>query len=137
MISNLPIILSMHSEAAVAVLRIVVGVILLVHGLPKIKDLKTTMMDFEGMGFRPGFIWGTVTAVLEVVGGAFLVLNILVQGVAFFIIGQFAVIIAWRLKMRSPFVHGSELDFLILAASLVLLTFGGGSLPFRAGLFLN
>ena len=43
-------------------LRLAVGAILLVHGWPKLKDLKANGVNFEAMGFRPGPLWGTVAA---------------------------------------------------------------------------
>ena len=126
MIQDLPIILAIHSDWGIALLRLVVGGILLTHGWPKIKNLQSTQQFFHGIGFHPGWLWGTVAAIVETVGGALLVLGVFVRPVAFFVLGQFAVILAWRLVRRDP-LKAFELDLLIFAASVALITLGAGS----------
>jgi len=120
-------ILSFYGGTAVLALRAVLGAIFIVHGWPKPKDLKQTTINFEGMGFRPGKLWGTVVAVLEFFGGIALVIGLFVQPVAALFIIEFAVIIIWQISKRMPFVGRWEFDLLILAAFIVLFALGGGS----------
>jgi hypothetical protein len=49
--------------------RIILGAMLIVHGWPKIKDLRQNASNFSGMGFKPGWLWGTIAALLEFFGG--------------------------------------------------------------------
>ena len=106
-------------------LRLILGAILIVHGLPKIKDLKGTVESFRGMGFRPGMFWGTLVALLEFVGGIALIVGFLTQIVAGFLVIQFLVILV-TVQRKEKF-REKEADFLILGALLVLLVVGGGA----------
>lgn len=108
-------------------LRLVVGAIVIVHGWPKIKNLKQNAANFEGMGFRPGMLWGTIAALVEFVGGIALIAGIFASIVALSLAFEFIVIVIWKLIKKNPFVGGWEFDLLILAAVCVLLMFGAGS----------
>ncbi len=106
--------------------RLVLGIILLAHGWPKIKNLRQTGVNFSSMGFHPGFFWGTVAAVAEFFGGLALLAGFYVQIAAALLVGEFIVINIWRILKKNSFVGGLEFDLLILSALLVLLTQGGG-----------
>jgi putative oxidoreductase len=126
-----------YGGLGVFVLRVVLGAIFIVHGWPKIKNLKATAMNFGGMGFRPGIFWGTIVAVLEFAGGIALVLGAFTQAVAALFVLEFVVILIWRITKGNPFVHGWEFDLLILAALLVLFFNGGGSYSFDRSYFIG
>jgi len=126
-----------YGGLGVFALRIALGAIFLAHGWPKIKDLRTTAANFNGMGFRPGALWGTVIALLEFFGGIALVLGAFTQIVTVFFIVEFATILIWKISKRNPFVGGWEFDLLILAAILVLLLNGGGSYSLDRSYFLG
>ncbi len=125
-------ILLLYSDPALAAFRIMVGALLLVHGIPKLKHWKGNADWFQSAGFRPGWLWGTVAGLLETLGGLALIAGIFIQPLAILLIGQFAVIIVWKLLRKQSFTgpNGWELDLLILGAMLVFLTLGGGSLNF-------
>jgi putative oxidoreductase len=112
---------------AVLALRIVLGAVLIVHGWPKIKDLKQNAKNFEGMGFRPGKLSGGISAFLEFFGGIALVLGLFVLPVSILFMLEFVVILCWRFMKKMPFVGGWELDLLILAGVFVLFSLGGGA----------
>ena len=112
---------------AMLALRIVLGLILMAHGWPKLRDLSQNAKNFDAMGFKPGKLFGTIAAILEVFGGLFLILGLGVTWVSALFIFEFAVILIWRWSRRSPFVGGWELDFLILAGVFVLFSLGGGA----------
>lgn len=118
-------ILYILSDFGLLVVRVALGIILLVHGLPKIKNLKVTAHNFDGMGFKPGRLWGTVAAIVEFAGGIALILGFWVQLAALFVVGEFLVINVWKITKRQPFVGGWEFDLLILAAAIVLFSGGG------------
>jgi putative oxidoreductase len=106
--------------------RIILGLILLVHGWPKIKDVKQNAKNFDAMGFKPGELWGTVAALLEFLGGIGLVLGIWVPYFCLLFLAQFIVIIIWKWAKKMPFVGGWEIDALVLALTLMVFTLYGG-----------
>lgn len=114
------------SDFAFLAFRLVLGAVLLVHGIPKIRDLAKTAENFAAMGFRPGKFWGTLVAVAEVLCGALFVLGLFTQVAAAVIAIEFIVILV-KVKKFKQFAGGYELDLLILAGALVLLTTGAGA----------
>ncbi len=113
--------------------RLILGAMLIVHGWPKIKNLKQTAQNFGGMGFRPGVLWGTIAAVLEFVGGIGLVLGLWVPYLCFLFLGEFFVIIVWKWAKKMPFVGGWEFDAIIFALLLTFFTLYGGFYLFTVG----
>lgn len=121
------------ADWGITILRIILGVIFVKHGWPKIKSLKDTAKAFSEMGFKPGIFWGTVVALLEFVGGWFLIFGLLTQLVSLLLVLQFLVIL-FTLKRKAAF-KDYEFDLLILAVSLALLVLGGGNLSLDSVLF--
>ena len=119
-------ILYIFNNWAVLFLRLILGTTLVLHGWPKVKDLKKTAENFHGMGFRPGNFWGTLAAITEFGGGWAIVLGLFTQIVAIIVIGEFIIIMGWQLKNGAKWVHGYELDLFVLAATFMLLTTGIG-----------
>lgn len=109
-------------------MRIAVAVIFLAHGWPKLKNLKTTAENFNAMGFRPGRFWGTLIALLETVGAGFLFIGAGTQILAILFAVEMAVVIVWKIRKGEKLLGGCELELALLAASLVLMTSGGGVL---------
>lgn len=122
------------SDWGILILRVVLGLILLVHGWPKIKNLKATGEGFQAMGFKPAIFWGVVVAVIEFFGGLALILGLLTQIIALLVAVQFLVAIL-KVKAKRGLVNGYEFDLLILAAALALAALGGG--VFSADSFLG
>ena len=114
------------SDWGILLVRAVLGLILMGHGLPKLKNLKATGESFQNMGFKPGAFWGTLIAILEVFGGLALTLGFFTQIFAALVAIEFVVILA-TVKRKSGFVGGYELDLLILAVAILLVLVGGGS----------
>jgi len=119
-------ILYIFSDWGLLALRLILGALFVVHGLPKIKNIKQTAENFQGMGFRPGMFWGPVVAAVEFFGGIALIFGFSVQIVAGLFTIQFATITVWKLIKRAPFIGGLELDLLLLGTCLMLVTIGGG-----------
>ena len=122
-----------YGGLALLVLRIVLGAIFIVHGWPKVSDLKKNAHVFQEMGFRPGVFWGTLAALLEFFGGIALVFGLFVGPLAFLYAIQFAVILVWRVAKGDRFWGGWEFDLLIFAALLVLLGAGAGAWHLTSG----
>ena len=128
-------ILFLFDQYAFLLLRVAVGVVFLVHGIPKIRDLAKTAQGFEAMGFRPGRLWGTFIALLEVVGGALLIVGLFVQPLgAIFALEMLVAIV--KVRRNAGFVGGWEFEGLLLVASLALLILGGGQLSLESVLGL-
>ncbi|MEK9180574.1 MAG: DoxX family protein [Patescibacteria group bacterium] len=118
----------LFDDYALLALRLALGLVLLAHGWPKLKNLRGTGEWFSSVGFRPGIFWAAVAAVVEFFGGLALVLGFGVQVAAFFVAGQFAVINFWRIFLkRHALVGGFELDLIILGSALALVALGGGA----------
>src|SRR3989338_6911501 len=71
--------LLVFNDFGLLLLKIVLGLIFLVHGWPKIKNLKETHANFEMMGFKPGVFWGTIVAMVEFFGGLLLIAGLFTQ----------------------------------------------------------
>lgn len=112
---------------AVLFLRVILGAILVAHGWPKIKNLKQNAKNFEGMGFKPGKLFGTIAGILEPVGGIALILGLGVTWISALFALEFITIIIWKLAKKMPLVGGYELDLVILAGMVVLFSLGAGA----------
>jgi putative oxidoreductase len=117
----------LYDQWPVLILRIALGAILIVHGWPKIKNLKQTGKNFESMGFRPGKLFGTLAALLEFFGGICILIGLATAAIAGLFVLEFAVILIWRWAKKMPFVGGWEFDLLILACAIALFSLGGGA----------
>ncbi len=115
-----------YHEWSLMALRLVVAVIFLAHGWPKIKNLKHTAVMFTQMGFKPGALWGTIVAAIEFFGGVGLLLGFYTQVYAAVLVVQMLVATLWKIRIGKKLVDGYELDLLLVAATLVLVTGGPG-----------
>lgn len=106
--------------------RVVLGVILIVHGLPKLRDLKGTGSWMAKQGFRPGGFWAVVVGLVETVGGAMIVFGFLTQVVVVLVAIQFVVILL-SVKRTAKFAD-KETDLLVFASAVLLITMAGGDL---------
>jgi putative oxidoreductase len=111
----------------VLILRIALGLILIAHGWPKLRDLKTTAQNFNAMGFKPGRLFGSAAALLEFFGGIALIVGFLTTWFAALFTLEFIVILFWKWFKKMPLVGGWELDLLILAGVIALFALGGGA----------
>ncbi len=118
--------LLMWSSVGPLVLRLVLGLILLVHGWPKLMHVDRWEDDVEVMGFAPGWFWGPAVAVVEMVGALMLVAGVFTQVVAALLVIEFAVIIC-TVKKGESLVGGYEFELIILAVALALVFMGPGA----------
>ena len=110
------------------IVRLIFGITFIYYGQSKIRDLKSNAGDFEKMGFKPGWFWGTPVALLESIGGLAIILGLFTGIIA---IG-FAVLmitgIFWKItKTEKPFTDWSY-DLILLSIALLLMVTGPGSL---------
>ncbi len=122
-------LLQFHDIGLLA-LRLVLGIIFLVHGFPKFKNAGGMA---QGFGIPTMSFLFTFLAFVEVVAGALAIVGLYVQFAAFvFLIIMIGAMWFKLTKWHVPFIAtnntGWEFDLLIFASSLVLLLSGGGSI---------
>ncbi|MCL7396926.1 MAG: DoxX family protein [Thaumarchaeota archaeon] len=137
--------LSGYTDLASITVRVVIGVLMIIHGMPKLTGPSRTQMR-EGMK-RVGVptILFDLVGLLEFVGGLFLLLGFLTRIVsALFILEMVGTIVLyntvlWKapmprgaleeaFKRTHGYLSGWELDTTILACMIVTLILGGGAL---------
>ncbi len=123
-------LLSIWSDWGILLLRVVFGIVCVVHGWPKIRNWGETAKNFEAMGFRPGNVLGPLVAIAEFFGGIALVVGLWTQLAAAVLLLQFIVITIWKLKNGQKFVGGWEYDLVLLAIAALFLVLGAGAFSF-------
>lgn len=119
--------LSPHSEYILLALRLLFGIIFIYFGIPKLKDLSKNADDFTNMGFKPGWLFGTGIAVLEVFGGILFILGVWVPILASLFGIQMIVGTIWKIVATTKKFPDWSYDLLLLGFSLVFLGFGAGA----------
>jgi len=136
--------LSAYGDLASLVIRIFLGILMIIHGYPKLfsKEMRGQMIPaMKSMGVpRVGF---ELAGILEFFGGLFLVFGLLTRIVAiFFTIEMIATIILYNTKLyKAPiprgmleagfkathgYLTGWELDSAVLASMVALMVLGPG-----------
>jgi putative oxidoreductase len=112
--------------------RVWVGVNMMIHGFPKIKNLKQTseqMNQAFGIPIKATYI-GTI---LEFFGGLLLIIGLIVPIVALFFAIYMIVIIFMKItKMKAAYINPNgpsiEIDITYLIISIILVVIGSGIL---------
>jgi putative oxidoreductase len=123
------------ADLVLLVVRVVLGVVMVYYGWPKLKDPAKNAREFESTAFRPGWLWGGIVLLTEL-GGGLAVLIGLLTWVAAALIG-FEMLVGFVVKAtkwRKPFTDSSY-DLQLAALALVLLAFGPGRVSIDAALF--
>src|SRR6476619_585553 len=104
-------------------IRILAGLTLLLHGLPKITNISGVQSFFPNLGLPPEL--AIPVTLLEVIGGLALLFGILTRIASGLIIIEMigAVVLA---KLSKGFVGGYELELLIVAICISLFISGPG-----------
>jgi uncharacterized membrane protein YphA (DoxX/SURF4 family) len=109
------------------VVRIILGTCLIYYGWPKIKDPRANARDFIGMGFKPGWLWGSIAILTEFFGGLAILSGIWVElGAALFGF-QMMIGTLWKRKNNVPYTDYSY-DLLLFALCITLMRLGAGTL---------
>ena len=114
------------ADISLLLLRLVLGLIFVVHGWPKIRNLKMTAHHFESMGFHPGNLWGTVVALVEFFGGLAVFFGFFSHLGALGIAIVMLVSVFWKMSKGQGLVGGFELDLVLLAVAIAVLLLGSG-----------
>lgn len=114
------------SQRMLSVLRIIVGLLFLEHGLSKIFDFPhaANHVAYGLLSLNPG-----LQALLEVVGGVLLALGLFTRPVAFILSGDMAVAYFMAHTPRGPFplLNGGELAIVYSFLFLYFAIAGGGA----------
>ena len=70
-------ILPINTDAALLILRVVLGIIMVYHGWPKLTNLGGTIQGFTGMGIPLPALSAVLATVAEFGGGLLLLLGVL------------------------------------------------------------
>lgn len=125
-----------------AVLRIAVGAVFLAHGAQKLfglwggGGLAGTAAMLEQLGFRPGYPWAALVAVVEFGGGLLLIVGALTMAAGFALLVEM-VVATWKVHLSNGFFlnwmlvpgrgHGYEFNLVLIAALLCLILSGAGA----------
>jgi len=104
-------------------IRILVGIVLILHGLPKVSDILGTQDFFTKIGLPPGL--AILIALLEVIGGFAILFGILTRAAAGLVILEM-IGSTLHVKLSKGFVGGYELDLLVMAICISLFITGPG-----------
>ena len=109
--------------------RVWVGINFVLHAnlkLPK-KGREQAAQWMKSMGMPPAV--ASLATTLELVGGIFLIVGLIVPVVAFlFAIEMISTSALNKLKMKRAYIGGYELDVLYVLLAIVLFLLGGGAL---------
>ncbi|MEE8295339.1 MAG: DoxX family protein, partial [Sphingomonadales bacterium] len=114
---------------ALPLLRIIIGVIFFLHGFDKFQGfLADGNLDrFAGYvaseGFEPGYFWGWLTLLTEMVGGLMLALGLFTRLAAAFLTGMMIIIIIWFKSHEAFLGHkgGFEYEFVYALLAFTFL----------------
>ena len=118
--------------------RVWVGGNLIIHSRPKLgKGAAQSANWMKSMGM-PGWTAAAATY-LELLGGVFLIIGLIVPIVAVLFIIQFAaIIVVKKTKMHAEYISSAkpsyEIDILYLILSIIILVLGSGVLSIDAGI---
>jgi putative oxidoreductase len=114
-------------------LRIMLGIVMLYHGYPKLRTAKGFaghVQTAKGIGFRPAAFWAFGSAVAEFLGGLAVLLGAFTRiGALLIVINMLVATYAKKFKWNSPFnimQGGYEYDLILVAAALTLAFSGAG-----------
>ncbi|ELK45997.1 DoxX family protein [Halobacillus sp. ACCC02827] len=116
----------MKTTTSMTILRVVLGIIFLVHGAQKFSGgISNTAGFFDSLGI-PG-VMAYAVAVIELLGGALMILGLATRVIA----GLFMIVMLgaiFTVKIGQGFVGGVEFDLALLSMSIALLIGGSGPL---------
>lgn len=122
--------------AAVLILRLVIGVVFIMHGAQKLfgafggGGIDGTGQFFGSLGLQPATFWAWVVALVEFVGGIALAIGLLSRWAGLLLAIDMAVAAIVVHIPNGFFVSngGVELVLILFVASLFFVAYGGGKL---------
>jgi putative oxidoreductase len=126
-------LLPINLDAALLILRVVLGVIMIYHGWPKVTNLGGVIEGFTGMGIPLPAVAAVFAAVAEVGGGLLMLIGVLtdIAGLAFAIDMLGAIIFVHAKNGFGVDKGGIEWPLALMAMALAIALAGPGR--FSAG----
>jgi putative oxidoreductase len=127
------------TDAALALLRLAVGVTFVLHGLQKLDDLAAAERSFASLGIPAPELMAPFVAVTETAGGLLLLAGLATPLVALALAGDMVVAFFTAHIGNGFFVEdgGGELVLLLASASVALALTGAGRYSVDAAFGLN
>jgi putative oxidoreductase len=123
-----------YGQYALLFLRLVVGIVFVLHGYPKWGSLGGTAQFFGSLGIPAPGLFAPIVAFVETVGGLALIVGVLTRYAGLLLaIDMIVAFLTFKTKigfiapMDKPGPPGGELDLLLLAGSLIIATLGPGA----------
>ncbi len=127
--------LSGTEDLTLLAVRIILGTVMVYYGTLKIKDLKANAKFLDKIGFKPGAFWGFIVMMIDLFGGILIILGVYAGIFAALFGFQMIIGIIWKTtKTDKPFTDWSY-NLILLALSLVIITFGPGKYSLNNVLF--
>jgi len=121
----IPFLISIDAAATLA--RIGLGIMFILHGWPKIKDVKATTGWVKKTGWAGGAIFAILFTLLEFFGGIALIVGFLTQFVGVLIaLEMVATSIFSKKQLGKKLIGGYELDVAYLVLAVVVALLGPG-----------
>lgn len=108
------------------IVRLIAASILLYYGWPKIKDLPKNAEHFVTMGFKPGWFWGTIVAIVEFFGGIAMLIGLFVPIAAMLFGIQMATGVWWKKTRAKKDFTSWSYDLALFALMLAIWINGPG-----------
>ena len=110
-------------------LRLMLGLIFIVHGFPKLKSPETTGSFFLKLGIPVPRFSAVVVGIVEFFGGIALILGFSTRiAAALLVIDMTVATLLKKTKMNQGFIGGYEFDLALLAALITIFLIGSGNL---------
>jgi putative oxidoreductase len=116
---------STNAGLGLLILRVVIGLVFLLHGIAKLTHMDGTIAFFTQVGIPMPHVAAWVVGLVETAGGAALILGVAVPVVALLLAIDMAVAIL-KVVLRKGFVGGYEFELSLLAALVCLMLSGPG-----------
>ena len=112
--------------AASLILRLIVGIIFLTHGFPKLKNLdKTKDFIMTLRWFKPVTLWAIILGTTEFFGGLFILMGFMTKLVAGLLLIPMFIAVSYHVFVWNNSFKDYELDLLLIASLIALLMLNG------------
>lgn len=113
-------------DLAMFIIRVVLGLVFIVHGFQKLRDIKGTINMMSSMGLPMAGVIVPVLALVEFIGGIFVLIG-LYAGWASILLAIVMVGAILIVKFKKGFVNGYEFELSLLSMALAVFFAGSGS----------
>lgn len=118
--------LLVFSDWTILLMRLALGLVFIIHGWDKLKDLNSTFNWFSENKLKPGWLWGSIVTFIEFVGGIMLILGLMTQVVAVILAIMVLIFLVHKILRKQKFINGIDLTITLLAGLLLLASLGNG-----------